>query len=407
MNTLNTRRKFFAMDEQGKIISSCDVDSNLALQIWTRGKTPRLSLHNKVKNSRKLIPLSWVEKRSRTLSINGKKPGESFSYSVNDFEPAIAKILTEYFARTNFKVKYFKLVIDLEKALHRPEPMMSKSDFAMMTDEKRSSLWIADCSGGDRNAGIFRPFFPLTQQESEVITEERLKFTGAAMRTTEGLFKTCAPELLKKVNPLRWHNTVRVTAAAMLLGFSYCGADGTKTADSLWTAGEKPVNLNPNVTVLKAPVKMLSIHDPDMLRLGHKLTAYIRHCYRLDNISVSYVVDSSKELQESGFTRTRRLDFNTGTLGDVPYRVTFYENESENMTAFGCNPRMQTSRHTGDMMITLPTETFKAAMNDDTLPGASANEFYTITRLLWGVQFREWFTSIAPYVICEEICGAC
>ncbi len=386
------------MEEQGKIISSCDVDSNLALQIWTRGKTPRLSLHNKVKNSRKLIPLSWIEKRSRTLSINGKKPGETFTYSVNDFEPAIAKILAEYFARTNFKVKYFKLVIDLEKALHRPEIVMSKSDFAMMTDEKRSSLWIADCSGGDRNAGIFRPFFPLTQEESELVTEERLKFTGAAMRTTEGLFKTSVPEILKRVNPSRWHNTVRVTAAAMMLGFSYCGVDGTKTADSLWTAGEKPVNLNPNVTVMKAPVKKLSIHDPDLLRLGHKLTVYIRHCGRLGDISINYVGDSGKELQDSGFTRTRRIDFNTGTLGDVPYRVTFYENESEGLTAFGCNPRMQTARHTGDMVITIPTETFKAAMNDDTMGGSSVNEFYTITRLLWAWEFREWFTSIAPYV---------
>ena len=386
------------MEEQGKIISSCDVDSNLALQIWTRGKTPRLSLHNKVKNSRKLIPLSWVEKRSRTLSINGKKPGETLTYSVNDFEPAISKILTEYFARTNFKVKYFKLVIDLDRAIHRPEPVMSKSDFAMMTDEKRSALWIADCSGADKNAGIFRPFFPLTPEEAEVVIEARLKFTGAAMRTTEGFFKTGVPEILKRENPSRWLNTVRVTAAAMMLGFSYCGADGTKTADSLWTAGEKPVNLNPNVTVLKTPEKKLSIHDPDMLRLGHKLTAYIRHCYRLDDVSVSYVGDSGKALQEAGFTRTRRIDFNTGTLGDVPYRVTFYVNEAEGVTAFGCNPRMQTARHTGDMMITLPTETFNAAMNDDTLGGASVNEFYTITRLLWAVQFREWFMNITPYV---------
>ena len=384
------------MEEQGKIISSCDIDSNLALQIWTRGKTPRLSILNKAKNSRKLIHIAWVEKRSRTLSISGKKPGENINYTVSDFEPAINKILTEYFARTNFKLKFYKLVIDLEKAIHRPELAVSKSDFAMMTDDRRSSLWVADCSDGDRNTGYFRPFFPLAP--AEVLPEESLRISSLQMRSTEGLFKLGAVDILKQANPERWHNTVRVTAAAMLLGFSYCGADGSKTADILWTAGEKPKNINPNISVTKAPVKKISLHDPDLMRLGHKLTAYIRHCYKLNNVEISYVDDSEKTLSDAGFSRTRRLDFNTGTIGDVPYRVTFYENELEGMTAFGCNPRMQTAKHRGDMIIMVPSIIFSDAMSDDTMGNASGNEFFTITRLLWAKQFGEWYENLKTYV---------
>ncbi|MBQ7193275.1 MAG: hypothetical protein IJR98_02765 [Synergistaceae bacterium] len=384
------------MEEQGKIISSCDIDSNLALQIWTRGKTPRLSILNKAKNSRKLIHIAWVEKRSRTLSISGKKPGENINYTVSDFEPAINKILTEYFARTNFKLKFYKLVIDLEKAIHRPELAVSKSDFAMMTDDRRSSLWVADCSDGDRNTGYFRPFFPLAP--AEVLPEESLRISSLQMRSTEGLFKLGAVDILKQANPERWHNTVRVTAAAMLLGFSYCGADGSKTADILWTAGEKPKNINPNISVTKAPVKKISLHDPDLMRLGHKLTAYIRHCYKLNNVEISYVDDSEKTLSDAGFSRTRRLDFNTGTIGDVPYRVTFYENELEGMTAFGCNPRMQTAKHRGDMIIMVPSIIFSDAMSDDTMGSASGNEFFTITRLLWAKQFGEWYENLKTYV---------
>ena len=386
------------MEEQGKIISSCDIDSNLALQIWTRGKTPRLSILNKCKNSRKLIHIAWIEKRSRTLVISGKKQGENITYNVADFEPAVVKILTEYFARTNFKIKYFKMVIDLEKAIHHPEPVSNKADFAMMTDDRRSSLWVADCTGEDRNTGIFRPFFPMTPEEAELLTEDRRVISNIHMRSTEGLFKLGLPELLKKANPERWHNTLRVTAAAMMLGFSYCGADGIKTSDYFWTAGEKPVNLNPNVTVLKAPVKKLSIHDAELMRLGHKFTAYLRHCYKLGDVSINYADDSGKELQEAGFSRTRRMDFNTGTLGDVPYRVTFYVNDEEGLTAFGCNPRMQTARHRGDMVIMIPTKVFTQAMNDDTMGGSSTNEFYTITRLLWAKQFGEWYRNIKRYV---------
>ncbi|MBQ3446404.1 MAG: hypothetical protein IJG37_02035, partial [Synergistaceae bacterium] len=229
-------------------------------------------------------------------------------------------------------------------------------------------------------------------------TDERCRITSLQMRSTEGLFKLGIPELLKKANPERWHNTVRVVAAAMMLGFSYCGADGTKTADALWTAGEKPKNTNPNVSAMKAPVKKLSIHDPDLMRLGHKFTAYIRHMYRLKDVKITYADDSEKELTESGFTRTRRIDFNTGTLGDVPYRVTFYENGEEGMTAFGCNPRMQTGRHKGDMVIMIPSKIFEAAMKEDTMGGASGNEFFTITRLLWAKEFSAWYRTIKPYV---------
>ncbi|MBR0078929.1 MAG: hypothetical protein IJP69_01000 [Synergistaceae bacterium] len=384
------------MEEQGKIISTCDVDSNLALQMWTRGKTPRLSIFNKNKNSRKLIHIAWVEKRDRTLSINGKKPGESFSYVVKDFEPAIQKILTDYSAKTNFKIKFLKLVIDLEKALNRPEPVSSPSEFAMLSEEKRSSLWIADCSK-DKNSGVFRAFFPVNNSEAALMNDEKLKITSISARGTEALMKTGVPEGLKRINPERWHNTVRVTAAAMILGFSYCGGDGTKTADYFWTAGEKPKNLNPNVTPMKVPEKKLSLHDPMLAKLGHKMSAFIRHFYYVDEVEISYSGDSEKEMHEAGFERSRRIDFNTGTIGDVPYRVTFYENHDEGITAFGCNPRMQTARHTGDMIIKIPTEIYKQALKNNTMGGAE-DDFFTLTRLLWAKQYGEWYRNIKSYV---------
>ena len=382
------------MDEQGKIISTCDVDSNLALQMWTRGRTPRLSVMNKNKNSRKLIHIAWVEKQDRTLAINGKERGETFSYSVKDFEPAIQKILAEFYARTNFKLKFLKLSLDLEKALLRPETIMTPSELSLMSEDKRSSLWIADCSIRDKHR--FLPFFQVSEEEAAVMPEEKLKITSPAMRGTEGLLKTGVTAALKEVNPERWHNTIRVTAAAMLLGFSYCGADGTKTADEIWSEGEKKPPKEIGQLAMKVPEKKISLHDAGLMRLGHKMTAYLRHYYSLDDVEILYVMDSEKELQESGFSRSRRIDFNTGTLGDVPYRVTFFENESEGMTAFGCNPRMQTAKHTGHMVIMLPTNVYKQALKSDTF--GTEDDFFTISRLLWAKQFKEWYETIKVYV---------
>lgn len=392
--------------QEGKIICTCDIDDNLALQMWTRGKTPRLSVLNKVKNSRKLIHVSWLEKRDRTLTINGKKSGQVFIYQVNDLEAAAGKVLTEFATKTNFKLKYFKTVIDLEKALARPEPAGSKSDLAMLTEAKRSSLWIADCSQETRERissdeddyyGEFRPFFPLNDGEAALFTEGRLNIPEISKRGTENLIKTGITSDLRSVNPERWLNPVRVTAAAMLLGFSYCGADGTKTADALWTAGENKASINPKAVPLKNPEKKLTLGDPDLCGLGFKMTAFMRHFYIIDGIKIEYVEDAVKFLQEAGYERQRRFDFNAGTLGDVPYRTTFFENPYEGMTGLACSPTMQTMQHKGDMLITVPTEIYNAAMELNTMSG-SGDAFYTATRLVWAKQFSDWYENLKPYV---------
>ena len=168
-------------------------------------------------------------------------------------------------------------------------------------------------------------------------------------------------------------------------------------ADALWVAGEKPKNINPNVSVMKIPEKKLSLHDPDLVKLGHKLTAYIRHFYIVDKVEVYYAPDAEKELHEAGYERQRRIDFNTGTLGDVPCRTTFYENVDEGFMAFGCNPRMQTARHTGDMIIKVPTDIYKQAIKDNSMTG-SEDEFFTVVRLLWAKQFKAWYENLKPYV---------
>ncbi len=390
------------MEEKGQIISTCDIDNNLALQIWTKGRMPRLSILNKSKNSRKLIQIAWIENKERTLSIQGRRRGQTSTYTVKDFEPFVRKILAEYASKGNFKVKFLKLVVDLERALNHPEVISHERDFAMMTEEKRSSLWIAECTGDDKGIGIFLPFFPMNEAETEAAPDEKLEFNELKMRTTEGLMKTGVPAALKKANPERWHNTVRVTAAAMLLGFSYCGADGTKMAEAIWSEGEKIQPTQPGQIIpMKVPAKKISIHDAALGRLGHKMTAYIRHYYYLDKIKVEYIQDSDTVIQKAGFAKSRRIDFGVGALGDVPYRVTFYVNETDGMTAFGCVPKMQTSRHTGDILITLPTETYNEALENDSM--ANKDEFFTLTRLLWARQYSRWYQNIKPYV--ASFCG--
>ncbi len=395
------------MDDKGQIISSFDIDENLALQIWTKGKTPRLVIFNKNKNSKKLIHLSWVEKRDRKLSINGKTRGQTISYTVQDFETAIQKILMEYVLRTNFKPKFFRLVLDLEKAVFNPEIITSSKDMTLMTEDKRSSLWISDCTGEDKRFGMFRPFFPVSETEKNAIQEDKLKIIGNNSRSIDTLQKSGVIEALKKANPERWHNPIRVTAAAMMLVFSYCNEDGSKFSESLWDDGSNKnqpqqfqqfgTQMIQKASTLPKKNKAFSIHDANLVKIGHKLVAYMRHFYEADKIDLTCVLDSDKELQDAAYVRSRRVDFHTGSIGDVPYKVTFYENEAENMIGLGCIPQLPTAKHSGHLLMKIPTDIYKQALQLDTMGGPD-DDYYTITRLLWTRQFKEWYDNVMPYV---------
>ena len=44
----------------------------------------------------------------------------------------------------------------------------------------------------------------------------------------------------------------------------------------------------------------------------------------------------------------------------------------------------------------MPTETYKRALKSDTF--GTEDDFFTITRLLWAKQFRQWYETIKVYV---------
>lgn len=372
---------FTKMDDKGEIISSADVDETLSLQIWTKGRAPRLVIANKAKGSRKLIQLGWTEKRDRKLSIGGAKRGQSTSYAMEDLAPTVRSILDEYCVRTNFKIRMWKFAASLERMIHVPEIVTDKGELNLLSEEKRSALWISDCTGADRKQGAFRPFFPATGPEAEVLSEERLRITEGA-RGIDALTKTGVIRDLQKAAPERWLDPLRIMAAAMLLSFSYCDADGSETADALWEMDKDDA---------------LTLRDPRLAGLGRKLTAFIRHFDIARQTDVWTTLDEAKELQDKGYERKRRMDFQAGTIGDVPYRVTLFEHEGEGRVAMGCEPQSATSRHTGSLVYDMPMDLYRASLKADTM-GGPEDEFFSATQLAWAKQFKDWSENVTVYV---------
>ena len=367
------------MDDKGEILSSCDVDENICLQIWTKGLSPRLVIFNKNQNSRKLIKLSWLENLDRKLSIKGKKRGESVEYGLSDLLPYVQRIISEYAVYAYFKPRLWKFAAMLEKALHAPAIISEKGELALLPEDKRSCLWIADLTGGKRGEGFFRPFFPLLGKEKSALPEEGLPIVENK-RGVDDLFKTGIVRKLEVHTPLRWHRPIRVMGAAMLLGFSFCDEDGSEFTDEFW-AGEFP------------PVK---IDDIRLLGLGRKFVSYVRHFDALDKIEVRTSLDSDKELQDAQYSRKRRVEFQGGAIGDVAYSVTFFERE-DGAIAIGCKPRAATPRHKGELIYSLPASLYAQALIEDSLGGA-ADDYFTVAQLASAKAFERWSNSVLTYI---------
>jgi hypothetical protein len=370
------------MDDKGEIISSCDVDENVALQIWTKGMSPRLVIFNKSQNSKKMIRLSWLENLERKLSLKGKKRGESVEYCLSDLLPNVQRILSEYAVYTSFKLRLWKFASLLEKALHTPAIVSEKGELSLLGEDKRSCLWIADLTEGRKGEGNFRPFFPLVEKEQGILSEEGIPFTEGR-RGVEDLFKTGVIRKLASALPARWHRPLHVMAAGILLGFSFCEEDGTDFVDDLWREGAE----NPPV---------FKIGDPHLKGLDRRFVGYVRHFALLSEIACRVSMDSDKELLEGEYTRKRRIQFPVGLLGDVEYSVTFFEH-ADGVTALGCKPRSVTSRHKGELIYTLPTPFYEKALAADSFGGAS-DDYFTVAQLASAKRFEAWMQNVVPYI---------
>jgi hypothetical protein len=390
------------MDDRGEIISSCDVDEDIALQIWTKGLSPRVVIFNKNLNKKKFVKLRWFEILDRKLTVNGKKSGTTVEYALSDLLPAVRRILSEYAVYTAFKPFLWRFSVMLERVLHAPAVVFDKKELSLLSEEKRARLWLADLTGGAGNEGFFRPFFPLSEAEKGALPENSLRFAENCCGV-EDLLRTGAVRRLNGTSFARWLRPVRIAATAMLLGFSFCEEDGEDFSDDIWRAKSfensgKPLGLK--------------LGDPRLKGLGRKIVGYVRHFDTLDTVTVRASFDSDKELQEAGYTRKRRVAFPAGLLGRAETSVTFFERE-DGMMAFGCKPKVKTSPGGGgglyyalppqksqekqELIYTIPKERYEAALLRDSFMGA-ADDYFTVGQLAGGKIFEAWSENIVPFI---------
>ncbi|GHV47266.1 hypothetical protein FACS1894204_10460 [Synergistales bacterium] len=407
------------MDDKGEIISSIDIDEKLSLQIWTKGLSPRVVVFNKLLDKKKFVRLSWFEEFDRKLTIKGRKGSEMFEYAVSDILPAIQRILSEYAVYTSFKPYLWKFAATFDRVLHAPAVVLDRKEFAILSEEKKTRLWIADLTGDDdldeaeierqkrkgtwkKDSGFFVPFFPLLPSEKKTFPEAGMPFSDG-FYDVEDLFLSGAVRKLNGASVRRWHRPLRIMSVALLLNFSYCEEDGQEFSDELWRVGrfEEPLNLK--------------IGDYRLRGMGRKAVAYIRHFDALRRVSVRASFDGENELLSQDYARKRRIGFPPGLLGRGETSVTFFE-RSDGMMALACRPSTkssgkgsgsdgrlyyasppQKSHEKQELIYTLPREDYDAALVNDTFKG-DADDYFTVSQIAGAKIFEAWCDSLTPYI---------
>ncbi len=372
------------MDEKGIIVCAEEIDEGLELQLWTRGKTPRLVIVNRAKNTKKMSPLSWLEGEERKLSLKGTG-GKTVHYPMEVLEEPVRRMLYRFAQDPVFKGLLWHSVLFLSDLFHTPRSVFDKSEMALLPEGKRWCLWLADFTDGGGQA-FFRTFFPLSEAEMAVFGgESSVPIAGG--KSLADLKKMGITRKLASVCPERWYETPQTAAAAVLLGFSMFFEESGDFSSFLWKAAEG--GMVSRKALSESPA------DPSISRFTVKMAGYVRHWAALDSISMETVLDSFDTMKERGFARKRRMQFPVGALGNVEYTVTLYS-DGKGAMAVGCVPGQATDRHRGERVFTLPEEVYGQALRDDSFGGAE-DDFFTLSALLQAKLYEGWHRRIRRF----------
>lgn len=370
------------MDEKGIIVCAEQVDDILELQIWTKGAAPRLVILNKGKKTRKLSPLSWLEGEDRKLSLRGGD-GKAVHYPMEALEAPVGRLLYQYAQDPVFKGLLWRTVLFLSDLAHGPRSVYDKNELALLPEGKRSALWLADFT---EDEGCFRPFFPLSEEERKIFGED-LSLPIGEERGSGGLKKTGITRKLAAALPSRWYDPLRISASAILLGFSLFYEEGDDLASFIWKVSGEDLPLRSSFPSPPA--------DTGISKFTERLTGYLRHWAVVDEISLETALDAYELLKERGFTRKRRMEFPVGALGNAEYQVTQYLNE-DGILAFGCVPRQQTDRHKNERIFIMPLGVYEKALADDSF-GGGEDDYFTLTSLAQARLFQDWLRRIERF----------
>ena len=373
-------------DTKGITVASENICDVLELGLWCNKALPRLVIRNRISGSKRMSPVSWLEKESRKLTMKGEDR-KTVVLPVSDLTPAVRTLMKAFTSRPVFKALLWRTTMLVSDTVHTPKAILDPGELSLLPETKRGALWIADLTKS-RDNGRFRPCFPLTEDERGVLpVPPELPITDG--KGLSQLKATGVTRRLVVANPDRWYRPLLLTSGALLCGFSVNFEDMSETASTLWDLVRDGQ--------ISGREFALATEHAQVERMIRSLVVYMRHLPLLDGVSESFLRDGYDALKERGYSRRRRIPFPAGAIGPVEYKVTLCEHAGNGTFALVAAPEGLTDRHEGDIILEMPMNAYGKACDSDAFGGAR-DEYDTIANLFSAVSFNRWIESVSRFL---------
>ena len=88
-------------DTKGSTVASENVCDILELGLWCNKALPRLVIKNRISGSKRMSPVSWLEKESRKLTMKGEDR-KTVVLPVSDLTPTVRTLMKAFTSRPVF-----------------------------------------------------------------------------------------------------------------------------------------------------------------------------------------------------------------------------------------------------------------------------------------------------------------
>jgi len=371
--------------ERNQVMGFCDVDEGLALHLIMGKEHPWISIDNKMTGKKKSVRMFFVE-NSKDLQIRTGKAGTK-NYPHAEIVDALKELCAQAMTVPVLRERYVQVLGILLTKLHDPRYVTRESDFLVLPDEKRKSLWLG-CFEEPSAPGVMRPCFPVDSGERQVLeglmNEDIPPFgrgfaLASGKRSAEVLKEHGVLQKLIAASPGRWLEPVSIAAAAVFFGMTEWSMEETLPLfKHMW----RPL--------LDAPSNS-SRGNVDELRdasrgLAEVLGRYVKIYHALPGIETEEIMDAEDALKEEGYGRRERFDDHSNILGNHVYQLERFIRE-DNSTVLV--QKIKGQRTHPDTVVRLRPGLYEECLREDACGSVEDSRFTTL-HILFGLRISRW-----------------
>lgn len=371
--------------EPNQVVGFCDVDEGLALRLVMGKEHPWVSIDNRMTGKKKSVRMFFLENGKDLQIRTGKAQTKNYPHA--EIVDALKELCAQAMSIPELRERYVQILGVLLTRLHDPRYVTRESDFLVLPDEKRKSLWLG-CFSEPSASGVMKPCFPMNSQEQKVmdsLTNEDIPPFGkgfalaSGQRSAEVLKEQGVLQKLIATLPGRWLEPLSIAGAAVLFGMTEWSFDDTLPLfKHMW----RPLLSSPP----GAPKDNAEELRDASRGLAEVLGRYVKLYHALPGMEVEEMMDAEDALKEEGYGRRERFDDHSNILGNHVYQLERFIRD-DNSTVLV--QKIKGQRTLPDTLVRLQPRLYEECLQSDA-SGSVEDSRFTTLQILFGLRISAW-----------------